>query len=136
MPDVGWKNLGEKPIVETPWFQLKLAEVELPGGRQLDHYLLRLPPLVLTAGLDDEDRVLLLWRHRFIPDSWGWELPSGIADPGEDLAAAAARSMRPARQRPCSCWAGAAPPSPRRIGRPITSVHKMKLCINLHGFSM
>lgn len=32
-----------------------------------------------------------LWRHRFIPDSRGWELPSGIAAPGADLAAAAAR---------------------------------------------
>ncbi len=35
--------------------------------------------------------MLLLWRYRFIPDSWGWELPSAIADPAEDLAAAAAR---------------------------------------------
>jgi 8-oxo-dGTP pyrophosphatase MutT (NUDIX family) len=86
-----WRNLGEKPIVETPWFELKLAEVELPGGQRLPHYLLRLPPVVLTAALDDRDRVLLLWRHRFIPDSWGWELPSGIADPAEDLPAAAAR---------------------------------------------
>jgi 8-oxo-dGTP pyrophosphatase MutT (NUDIX family) len=86
-----WRNLGEKPIVETPWFELKLAEVELPGGQRLPHYLLRLPPTVLSAALDDQDRVLLLWRHRFIPDSWGWELPSGIADPAEDLPAAAAR---------------------------------------------
>jgi len=30
----GWQNLGEKPIIETPWFQLKQAQVELPGGRQ------------------------------------------------------------------------------------------------------
>jgi 8-oxo-dGTP pyrophosphatase MutT (NUDIX family) len=92
-PEVGarWRNLGEKPIVETPWFELKLAEVELPGGQRLPHYLFRLPPVVLTAALDDQDRVLLLWRHRFIPDSWGWELPSGIADPAEDLPAAAAR---------------------------------------------
>jgi 8-oxo-dGTP pyrophosphatase MutT (NUDIX family) len=88
---MGWKNLGEKPVVETPWFRLNLAEVELPGGHRLDHYLLRLPPVVLTAVLDSRDRVLLLWRHRFIPDSWGWELPSGIADPAEDLGAAAAR---------------------------------------------
>jgi len=71
--------------------QLNLAEVELPGGRRLDHCLLRLPPAVLTTALDDQDRVLLLWRYRFIPDSWGWELPSAIADPAEDLAAAAAR---------------------------------------------
>ena len=80
----GWRNLGEQPVVETPWFWLRRARVELPGGRQLDHYLLRLPPLTMTAMLDDQDRVLLLWRHRFIPDAWGWELPSGIAGPGAD----------------------------------------------------
>lgn len=64
----------------------------MPSGATLDHYLLRLPPVVLTAVLDDRERVLLLWRHRFIPDTWGWELPSGIAtDPAEDLADAACR---------------------------------------------
>ena len=63
--------------------QLNLAEVELPGGRRLNHRLLRLPPAVLTTALDDQDGVLL-WRYRFIPDSWG--LPSAITDPAEDLA--------------------------------------------------
>jgi ADP-ribose pyrophosphatase YjhB (NUDIX family) len=87
----GWRNLGEQPVVETPWFRLRQARVELPGGRQLDHYLLRLPPLTMTAMLDAGGRVLLLWRHRFIPDSRGWELPSGIAAPGADLAATASR---------------------------------------------
>jgi 8-oxo-dGTP pyrophosphatase MutT (NUDIX family) len=89
---MGWKNLGEKPVVDTPWFRLNMADVELPGGRRrLDHYVLRLPPVVLAAVLDAEDRVLMLWRHRFIPDTMGWEIPSGIADPAEDLAVAAAR---------------------------------------------
>ncbi len=87
----GWRNLGEQSVVETPWFRLRQARVELPGGRQLDHYLLRLPPLTMTAMLDGEGRVLLLWRHRFIPGSRGWELPSGIAAPGADLAATASR---------------------------------------------
>jgi catechol 2,3-dioxygenase-like lactoylglutathione lyase family enzyme len=63
----GWRNLGEQPVVETPWFRLCQARVELPAGRQLDHYLLRIPPLTMTAMLDAEGRVLLLWRHRFIP---------------------------------------------------------------------
>ncbi|MGO8956114.1 MAG: NUDIX hydrolase [Streptosporangiaceae bacterium] len=91
-PGHGWQNLGEEPVFDTPWFQVKLAQVALPGGRTVEHYLLRLPPVVLTAVLDDRERVLLLWRHRFIPDSWGWELPSGIAtDPAEDLAGAASR---------------------------------------------
>ncbi|CAO0833709.1 NUDIX hydrolase OS=Streptomyces microflavus OX=1919 GN=Smic_12270 PE=4 SV=1 [Streptomyces microflavus] len=37
--------------------------------------------------------MLLLWRHRFITDSWGWELAAGVVDDGEDIAAAAAREM-------------------------------------------
>lgn len=101
-----WKNLGEEQVVGTPWFQLNLADVELPGGRRLKHYLLRMPPLVLVAVVDNQRRVLLLWRHRFIPDSWSWELPSGIAGPGENLPEAAARQAfnesgwAPARLRP------------------------------------
>ncbi len=35
----------------------------------------------------------MLWRHRFITDTWGWEIPAGRVDPGEDLAAAASREV-------------------------------------------
>jgi 8-oxo-dGTP pyrophosphatase MutT (NUDIX family) len=90
-PHLEWKTLGEEPVVRTPWFQVGLADVELPDGRRIDHYLLRLPPVVLTAVQDDKGRVLLILRYRFIPGTWGWELPSGLADPAEDFAAAAAR---------------------------------------------
>ena len=34
---------------------------------------------------------LLLWRHRFITGSQGWEIPIGKIEPGEDPATAAAR---------------------------------------------
>jgi ADP-ribose pyrophosphatase YjhB (NUDIX family) len=87
----GWRNLGEQAVVETPWFRLRQARVELPGGRQLDHYLIRLPALTMTAMLDSGGNVLLLWRHRFIPDSRGWELPSGIAAADANLAVTATR---------------------------------------------
>jgi 8-oxo-dGTP pyrophosphatase MutT (NUDIX family) len=90
-PRLEWKTLAEEPVVRTPWFQVGRADVELPDGRRIDHYLFRLPPVVLTAMQDHRDRVLLILRYRFIPGTWGWELPSGLADPAEDLAAAAAR---------------------------------------------
>jgi 8-oxo-dGTP pyrophosphatase MutT (NUDIX family) len=90
-PQREWTMLGEEPVVRTPWFRVGLADVELPDGRRIDHYLFRLPPVVLTAMQDDQDRVLLILRYRFIPGTWGWELPSGLADPAEDFAAAAAR---------------------------------------------
>ena len=59
----GLEEPGEKPVVDTPWFRLIMADVELPGGRRLDHYVLRLPPAVPAAVLDAEDRVLMLWRR-------------------------------------------------------------------------
>ncbi len=90
-PRLEWRTRGEEPVLRTPWFQVGQADVELPDGRRIDHYLFRLPPVVLTAVQDDQRRVLLILRYRFIPGTWGWELPSGLADPAEDFAAAAAR---------------------------------------------
>jgi 8-oxo-dGTP pyrophosphatase MutT (NUDIX family) len=40
---------------------------------------------------DAERGVLLLWRHRFITDTWGWEIPAGRVDEGELPADAAHR---------------------------------------------
>lgn len=86
-----WQVNGEQPVLGTPWFEVSLADVELPDGQGLEHYVIRLPRTVSVAMLDDQDRVLLVWRYRFIPGQWGWELPSGLAEPGEDLPSAAAR---------------------------------------------
>jgi 8-oxo-dGTP pyrophosphatase MutT (NUDIX family) len=38
-----------------------------------------------------DEGVLLLRRHRFITDTWGWEIPAGRVDPGESLEEAAVR---------------------------------------------
>ena len=35
--------------------------------------------------------MLLLWRHRFITDTWGWEIPAGRVEAGEALEDAARR---------------------------------------------
>ena len=43
--------------------------------------------------LDEQDRVLLLWRHRLVQDQWGWELPGGLVDDDEEPADAAVREL-------------------------------------------
>lgn len=43
--------------------------------------------------VDDQDRVLLLWRHRFVQDRWGWELPGRLIDEGEESSETAAREL-------------------------------------------
>lgn len=88
-----WKNLGEHTVYENKWLTVNLADVELPSGKHLDHFLIRQRPVALCAAVNDQNEVLLLWRHRFIPDTWGWELPAGVVDADETVEEAAAREM-------------------------------------------
>ena len=71
---------------------LRTADVELPDGRHLDHRLIHAADGA-HAAVVESGRVLMLWRHRFITDTWGWEIPGGAVEPGEDPAAAAAREV-------------------------------------------
>ncbi|MFJ8666821.1 NUDIX hydrolase [Streptomyces sp. NPDC093600] len=88
-----WTKLSEQPVYENRWFRVNLADVELPDGRRLDHYLIRLRPVAVATVVNEDDEVLMLWRHRFITDSWGWELAAGVVEDGEDPETAAAREM-------------------------------------------
>jgi 8-oxo-dGTP pyrophosphatase MutT (NUDIX family) len=81
-------------VDETPHIRLSIASLELADGRQFDQYVMRLPRCAMSVVLDEAaERVLLIWRHRFIIDRWLWELPGGYIDPGEDGIAAAAREV-------------------------------------------
>ena len=87
-----WKVHGHQQLYASEWVNLEIADVELPDGKRLAHHVLRLPrKSVVVAMVDDAERVLMLWRHRFITDRWGWELPAGWVEPGEDPATAANR---------------------------------------------
>ena len=88
-----WTVHSEKPLYEDEWLDIRLADVELPDGRHLEHRLIRTPPGAGCVMVKD-GRVLLLWRHRFITDTWGWEIPAGAVDDGENPADAAAREVR------------------------------------------
>lgn len=88
-----WKVHGERSLYDNEWIRLVLVDVELPDGQRFEHHVVRLRSAAMTAVLDDEDRVLMLWRHRFVSDRWGWELPGGLIDAGEDPATTAAREV-------------------------------------------
>ena len=88
-----WKVVSEQPLYGDEWLDIRVADVELPDGRRLDHRLIRTPPGAGVAAVDDAGRVLLIWRHRFITDSWGWEIPLGKVEEGESPIQAAAREF-------------------------------------------
>jgi 8-oxo-dGTP pyrophosphatase MutT (NUDIX family) len=97
------KVYGERVLYDNPWVRLTLVDIEPPDGHRFEHHVVRLQRVAIAAVLNDADEVLMLWRHRFVDDSWGWELPGGIADGDEDGAITAAREVeeetgwRPAR---------------------------------------
>jgi 8-oxo-dGTP pyrophosphatase MutT (NUDIX family) len=87
-----WRIHGERRLYASEWLNLSLADVELPDGTRFDHHVVRMPrPAVGTVVTDPARGVLLLRRHRFITDTWGWEIPAGAVDRGETLEQAAAR---------------------------------------------
>lgn len=91
-----WRTFGEREIYRSPELWLGQVDVELPGGERIWEDVVRLHRTALMAVLDGQGRVLLVRRHRFVPDQWGWELPGGLVDAGEDSAEAALREVEDA----------------------------------------
>lgn len=89
-----WQVHGERVLYDSKWVQLCLVDVEIPGGERFDHHVVRLPNKAAGGLVHDPGRgLLLLWRHRFITDTWGWEIPAGGIDPGETPEQGAAREV-------------------------------------------
>ncbi|GAB3424722.1 NUDIX hydrolase [Flindersiella endophytica] len=88
-----WTNHGERTVYASRWLTVRLADVELPNGRRFEHTVIRERPSAVCAALNARNEVLLLHRHRFIPDTWGWELPGGGVEAGESAEQAAAREL-------------------------------------------
>jgi 8-oxo-dGTP pyrophosphatase MutT (NUDIX family) len=87
-----WIVESQRSLYRDKWLEVLTADVRLPDGRHLDHRSIR-SANGAHAVLIDADRVLLMWRHRFITDTWGWEVPGGAIDVGEQPVDAAAREV-------------------------------------------
>jgi hypothetical protein len=104
-----WKIRSDRKVDETPQVRLSIASLELANGFTFEQYVMRLPRCAMTVVLDDSaERILLIWRHRFIVDRWMWELPGGYIDPGEDGIVAATWS------RHCGRYVYGTEPRPSR----------------------
>ena len=93
-PGGRWVVHGERALYRSEWVGVGLADVELPSGRRIAHHVVRVPrPAVGVVVHQPARGVLMLRRHRFIPDRWVWEIPAGRVEAGESVAAAGAREV-------------------------------------------
>ncbi len=88
-----WVVHGERLIYDNRWIRLGLVDVEIPDGERFEHHAVHLDRAAMTVLVDEQDRVLMLWRHRFLFDRWGWELPGGLVEVGEDPKDTAVREV-------------------------------------------
>jgi 8-oxo-dGTP pyrophosphatase MutT (NUDIX family) len=102
-----WLIHGRRSIYESSWLSLEMVDLELPDGRRFEQHVVRMArPVAAVVAVDDRDRVLLMWRHRHVTDTWGWEIPAGRVEEGETPIEAAVRETeeetgwRPGALRP------------------------------------
>lgn len=79
-----WRTFGERAIYDNPWVWLGQVDVELPNGERFWHHVVRLHRAAIVVLIDNENRALMMWRHRFVQNRYGWELPGGLIDEGEE----------------------------------------------------
>lgn len=83
---------SEGEVWGNRWLSVRRLDVEQPDGERVDYHAVRLKDIAAAVVTQDE-RVLLMWRHRFLTDTWAWEIPMGIIEAGESPEAAAAREL-------------------------------------------
>ena len=88
-----WRIHGEKLVDENRHVRLSTVDITLPDGVSFTQYVVAMPPAAMTLVVNDQRKVLLMRRHRFIIDRWVWELPGGYVDGVENIEAAAAREV-------------------------------------------
>jgi 8-oxo-dGTP pyrophosphatase MutT (NUDIX family) len=91
VPRGTWFNRGERVLYDSEWVRLLIADVMMPDGTQVDHHVVRMPREAAGTVMVGGGRVLLMYRHRFITDTWGWEIPAGAVDEDESPEAGAIR---------------------------------------------
>lgn len=87
-----WTVHGEQRVYSSHWIDLRLVDVELPDGDRFPHHVVRMHRhAVGVVAVDPAVGILLIHRHRFVTDTWGWEIPAGAIDAGETAEEAAVR---------------------------------------------
>lgn len=86
-----WQTLGSRTAYDSPWVRVDLTDVQTPHGNRFEHHVVHLPRVAIALIVNEQNEVLMLWRHRFITGQWGYELLGGLVEETESPVETAAR---------------------------------------------
>ena len=94
--DGKWESGKTTHIYENEWMSVDTVDVTLPDGNHVEHHVMRPQggKAACVVCFDADKGVLMIWRHRFINDLWGWEFPAGSIESSETVKAGAAREFQ------------------------------------------
>jgi ADP-ribose diphosphatase len=90
-----WPKIRSRQIQHiSPWVDLVAREVEFsPGQTELYHAVMQQDYLAIVA-LTPSGHFPIVHQYRPALESFTWELPAGLAEPGEDIAEGCRRELR------------------------------------------
>lgn len=92
---VAWKTLSSRRVFHNRWIGVVVDEVELPNGQRYEYT--RIEPAgvgVGVIGFNAAGEILLEREYRHGVGEIVWQVPGGLATPGEDLWAAGLRELQ------------------------------------------
>lgn len=108
-----WTRLSTRDIIRDRWARLRADRVEIAPGKILDpFYVLEEHEWVHAVAFNSDYHVLLVRQYRYPGDAFTWELPGGMADPGENLLAACQRELLEETGATAPRWRHIASPFP------------------------
>jgi ADP-ribose pyrophosphatase len=89
------KRLSRKTIVQSPWVNHHIDQVEFPGGRIADqHHILEHDSEAVAALITNSTGdILMIQAYRYVTNSVEWEIPAGLIDAGESVIEAGKREV-------------------------------------------
>jgi ADP-ribose pyrophosphatase len=90
-----WPKIRSRRTVEVSrWVAIVEREVEFaPGGAVETYHALELSDYVSIVAITPDGHIPIVRQYRPALESFTWELPAGLVDPGEDAAAACCREL-------------------------------------------
>lgn len=93
VPGSPWQTVARQERYRNPWMVVAEHQVIRPDGAPGIYGVVDPGDNVTVVALDDAGRVLLIRDFVYPVQAWAWSLPGGMVDPGEEVAAAAAREL-------------------------------------------
>jgi ADP-ribose pyrophosphatase len=87
-----WELLSERQVHDG-WLPVSVRRYRLPDGRECEWDVLTAGDVVNVLPLTPEGRVVTVRMFRPGPGTTVTQLPGGLVDPGEEIAAAAVREL-------------------------------------------